>query len=162
MLRARTLARRLLLPWLALFAMSASPVLAGLTLTSTVTPSFGTVLSGASGRQFVLNTDDTITGASAADYVSGAAAAQLIVADDLAPAALVILVDNIGTLGGLTVAEATCRYAGGAQLPCDGAGLVVTSQSSATLRVGLDVSTSTTHSGGDSASVSLDVSVVYQ
>ncbi len=151
--------RRIFLPCVLLTAPST--VFAALTLTLVTTPSFGTIFSGASSRQFVLNTDDTITGANSSDYISGAVAGQFTIADDSSPATVTILVDNISTLGGLTVNQAVCKYNGGSQQSCDGAGMNVTSVSSATLKVGLDISTSTAHNGGDTASVSIDVSVAY-
>ncbi len=143
------------------FCLSAPLASATLTLTLVTTPDLGIVLSGSSGRQFILNTNDTVSGANAADYISGAVSGSLTVADDASPATITILIDNISTAGGLTVNDALCSYDGGAQTSCDGAGMNVTSAASATLKVGLDLSTSTTHSGGDSASVTLDVSVSY-
>ena len=134
---------------------------AALTLTRVTTPSFGVIFAGGSSRQFVLNTNDTVTGSSAGDYISGAVAGQFTVSDTSNPATINILIDNIGTLGGLTVNQALCSYNGGAQQSCDGAGMSVTSVSSATLKVGLDITTSTAHTGGDVASVSMDVSVAY-
>ena len=134
---------------------------AALTLTRVTTPSFGVIFAGASSRQFVLNTDGTITGSGAADHISGALAGQFTVGDTTSPATIVILVDNISTLGGMTVNQALCSYNGGAQQSCDGAGMSVTSVSSASLKVGLDITTSIAHTGGDAASVSMDVSVAY-
>jgi len=132
---------------------------AALTLTLITAPEFGILYAGAGGRQFVLNTNGTVTGTSASDYISGAAAGQLTVADTASPQSISILVDNISTFGGLSVNDALCSYNGGVQQSCDGAGMTVTSVSSATLRVGLDISTTALHSGGNSASISMDVSV---
>ena len=36
---------------------------AAFTMTEVITPDLGTFFSGASGRQFILNTDETVTGA---------------------------------------------------------------------------------------------------
>lgn len=142
-----------------LLAPSVADATLGLTLVSS--PQFGLFYSGGSGRQFVLNTNGTITGTDADDYISGAMAGQFTVTDDSAPAAIVILVDNIVPSGGLSVADATCSYDGGPQESCDAPGMTDTSVSSATLKVGLDISTTQAHSGGDAASVSMDVSVTY-
>lgn len=132
-----------------------------LTLSLISLPSPGLFFSGASGRQFVLNTNSTITGTHASDYISGAAAGQFTLADNSSPSTVTILVDNISALGGLTLNMALCSYNGGAQQRCDGAGMNVTSVSSATLRLGLDISTTITHSGGDAPSISMDVSIAY-
>ncbi len=118
---------------------------AALALTRVTTPSFGVIFAGDSSRQFVLNTNDTVTGSGAGDHVSGAAAGQFTVSDTSSPATINILVDNISSLGGLTVNRALCSYNSGAQQRCDGAGMSVTSVSSATLKVGLDLTTSTAH-----------------
>jgi hypothetical protein len=45
---------------------------AAFTMTEIVSPDLGTVLAGASGRQFILNTDETVSGADAGDYLFGA------------------------------------------------------------------------------------------
>ncbi len=130
-----------------------------LSLTLISSPGFGILYGGSSSRQFILNTNNTVTGTHSSDYISGAAAGQLTVGDTASPESISILVDNIGTFGGLTVNDALCSYNGGAQQSCDGVGLTVTSVSSATLKIGLDISTNSLHSGGDSASITLDVSV---
>ena len=153
---------RLLPLYTALGVLIWTPAMATLTMTRTATPSFGTFFGGASGRSFVLGTDGNISGSAAGDYISGASAAVFTVDDTVGSAAITILVDNISALGGLTVNEALCSYNGGAQQRCDSTGISATSVASATLRVGLDVTTSTTHSGGDTASISMNVSVLYQ
>lgn len=132
-----------------------------LSLSLISSPNMGLFFSGTSGRQFILNANGTITGTHAGDYISGASAGQFTLADSSSPSTVTILVDNLSTLGGLTVNSALCSYNGGAQQQCDGAGMNVTSASSATLKLGLDISTSTTHSGGDAPSITMDVSVSY-
>ena len=141
--------------------MTPAYVTATLTLTRTTSPSFGVILSGNSGRQFVLNTDGSIGGSGAGDYISGAAAGEFQVVDTTSPSTITILVDNILASGGLTVVEVLCSYNGAAQQQCDGAGISVSSVADATLKVGLKVTTNTAHSGGSTASVSMDVSVAY-
>ncbi len=136
--------------------------LATITLTEITAPSFGLILSGASGRQFVLNTSGSITGADASDHISGQSAGDITVTDDTSPVTIEILADSISTSGGLTVNQVLCSYAGGAQTQCDGSPLVTTSAASASLKIGVDVTTSQVHSGGDSASVSMDINVTYQ
>ena len=92
---------------------------AALNLTRVTTPSFGVMFAGDSSRQFVLNTNDTVTGSGARDYISGAVAGQFTVSGTSSPAAINILVDNIISLGGLTVNQALCSYNDGAQQSCD-------------------------------------------
>ncbi len=157
--RFASLFHGLLSLWFLLMAPAAA--VASLTLTLVTTPSFGIIFGGASSRQFILNTNDTVTGTNSSDYVSGAVAGQFTVGDTSSPAAVNILVDNISPAGGLTVNQALCSYNGGAQQSCDGAGMNVTSVSSATLRVGLDISTSAVHSGCDTASVYMEVKLIY-
>ncbi len=141
--------------------MTSVPAAADLTLTRITSPSFGTILSGGSGRQFVLNSDGTVSGSSAGDYVGGAAAGEFRVNDTSSPQTISIVVDNVSTQGGLTVVSVSCAYNGAAQQQCDGSGISVSSVSEATLRLGLEVSTSTVHGDGDTASVSMDVSIAY-
>lgn len=156
----RSLLSRILLYVCVLLTMPAY-VTAEVTLTRTTSPSFGIILSGNSGREFVLNTDGSIGGSSAADYVSGATAGVFSVVDTASPNTLAILVDRISATGGLTVVEALCSYNGALQQACDGSGISVNSIANTTLRVGLHVITTTAHGGGDTASVSMDVSVAY-
>lgn len=134
---------------------------AALTLTRVASPSFGTVFSGASNRRLVLNTNGSISGSNASDYISGAAAGAFTVLDTSSPATISILVDNVSVVGGLTVNSVLCSYNGGTQQSCDGSGMSTTSASSASLKIGLDITTSTAHSGGDTASVNMDVSIAY-
>jgi len=143
-------------------ALLAMPATAVLTLTEITSPSFGLILSGASGRQFILNTSDTVTGANAADYVSSAVAGVITATDDTSPATIEILADNISSAGGLTVNEVLCSYGGGAQTRCDGTPLVESSAASTSLRVGVDITTNQIHSGGDNASVNFDITLTYQ
>ncbi len=135
-----------------------SPCIA-LTLVSSA--ELGIYYGGNSNRRFVLNTNGTVTGPDAADYVSGAAEAHITVGDSGSPASVNIFVSNISTLGGLTVNEALCSYDGGPQTRCDGSGYNVTSANEVTLKVGLDFSTTTTHNSSNTASIDFDVTVNY-
>lgn len=130
-------------------------------LTLITSAELGVYYGGNSNRRFILNTNGTITGPDAADYVSGASEAQITVGDSGAPSSINIYVDNISTLGGLTVNEALCSYNGGPQTRCDGAGYNVTSSTEVTLKVGLDFTTTTTHNSSSTASISFDVTVIY-
>jgi hypothetical protein len=142
---------------LVLLSSSASAVI---TLTEITSPTFGLILSGASGRNFVLNTDSSISGTSAADQITGQAAGDITVMDDTAPVTLVILVDNIIPSAGLTVNQVLCSYNGGAQTQCDVA-MNVTSSASASLKVGIDITTSIIHSGGEAENVSMVINITY-
>ncbi len=134
---------------------------AAFTMTEVVTPDLGTFFSGATGRQFILNTDETVTGADAGDFLFGAVSGQLSLVKTQGPQAANILADNISTSGGVTVNAVPCRYHTGSQLSCDGAGIDVTVQSTRTLYVGVDLTTSQVHSGGDTASVMYDITVIF-
>jgi len=149
--------------YLCLFAaLLAMPATAVITLTEITSPGFGLILSGASGRQFILNTSGTITGANSADYISSATAGEITTTDNTSPVTIEILASSISSAGGLTVNEVLCSYGGGAQTRCDGSPLVATSAASSSLKVGVDITTSQVHSGGDSASVNFDIMITYQ
>ena len=135
---------------------------AQLTMTEVVTPDLGTVLSGASGRQFILNTDGTVTGANAADYLFGAVSGQL----DLTWGAkgkvrINIVAENITTIGGVTVNAVPCRWHKQGQNTCEGGGLDRNLRNTRTLWVGVDLSTTQIHVGGDTASVTYDITVTF-
>ena len=131
-------------------------------LTLVSSAELGTYYGGNSNRRFILNANGTISGPDAADYVTGAAEAQITVGDSgFNSASINIFINNISTLGGLSVNEALCIYNNGPQTRCDGAGYNVTSQDEVTLQVGLDFTTTTTHNSSSSASISFDVNVVY-
>ena len=132
---------------------------AALTITELTTPSLGTVLSGASGRNFILNTDDTVSGADAADYLFGAVTGILEIRKTGGAADANIVAENITTTGGVTVNAVPCRWRNQAQTTCDGPGIDVRVRRRRTLRVGVDLDTSQVHSGGDTASVTYDITV---
>ncbi len=132
---------------------------AAITVTETVTPALGTYYSGASGRNFILNTDETIGGTDAGDYLSGAVTGQLTMVGENAN--VNIVAENITTSGGVSVNAVPCRYHTGPATTCDGAGInvAVKKNQSRTLYVGVNINTSQVHSGGDSASVTYDITV---
>ncbi len=132
-----------------------------LTLTQSAEPRFGLIVSGSSGRQFVLNTNDTISGTHAGDHISGAMTGRFTMEDSNSPASVNIAVTVLGTFGGLTVNETLCSYGGGIQQSCGGSGFTVISAPSAVLKLGLDISTSAAHRGGDAASVTVELAVTY-
>jgi hypothetical protein len=131
-----------------------------LTLTETISPGFGMIYGGPSGRQFILNTDGTITGTDAADYVSGAVAGEVEIkktGGKVFPAHIVA--ENISTVGGLSVAAILCKFHSDPQTTCSGSGISVSLQGKRRLLLGVDMSTTQVHSGGTS-SVSFDITVI--
>lgn len=132
---------------------------AALTVTETTSPTLGTLLGGASGRNFILNTDNTVSGTDAADYLFGAVSGVLNVKKTGGPQSANILADNITTAGGVTVNAVPCSFDGSAQASCDGSGINVTVGGNKDLLVGVDIDTSQIHSGGDSASVTYDITI---
>jgi hypothetical protein len=132
---------------------------AALTITETTTPTLGTLLSGASGRNFILNTDETVSGTDSGDYLFGAVSGELTVKKTGGGQSANILADNFSTTGGVSVNAVPCKYGTGSQSTCDGSGLNVTVSGTKALMVGIDLDTSQTHSGGDSASVTYDITI---
>jgi hypothetical protein len=132
---------------------------AALTITEKTTPTLGTLLSGASGRNFILNTDETVSGTDAADYMFGAVSGELTVKKTGGGQSANILADNITTTGGVTVNAVPCKYGTGSQTTCDGSGLNVTVSGTKALMVGVDINTSKVHVGNDTASVTYDITI---
>ena len=135
--------------------------IAAITVTTTVTPSLGLVLAGASGRQFILNTDGTVSGANAADYLVGAVSGQVEVRKTGGAGSATIVADVISTTGGVTVNAIPCRWHNDPQTTCDPPGIVAAMQNNDTriLYVGVDITTSQVHSDGDIASVTYEITV---
>jgi hypothetical protein len=136
-------------------------VFAAFTMTEITTPSIGTVLGGSSGRQFVLTTSDTITGANSADYLYGAVTGVLRLRKTQGAASVNIVAENISTTGGLTANAIPCQWRNQTPTTCNGAGINVTVGGNGNLRVGVDISTSQIHGGGDTASITFDVTVTF-
>ena len=132
---------------------------AALTVTETTSPTLGTLLTGASGRNFILNTDETVSGTDSADYLCCAVSGALSVKKTGGSQSANILADNFSTTGGVTVNAVPCKWHTDTQTTCDGSGINVTVQATKTLMVGVDLDTSQVHSGGDTASVTYDITV---
>jgi hypothetical protein len=132
---------------------------AALTITEKTTPTLGTLLTGASGRNFILNTDETVSGTDAADYLYGAVSGELTVKKTGGGQSANILADNITATGGVTVNAIPCKYGTDAQTTCDGSGLNVTVSGTKALMVGVDINTSKVHVGDDTASVTYDITI---
>ena len=138
-------------------------IFAGFILSELTSPSFGLIFSGASGRQFVLNTNGIITGTDASDHISGQFAGVLKLDDDTPGSIIEIIADSIVVVGGLTVNQVLCKYHDSPQTQCDVSPLVHSdSQASASIFIGIDVTTNKIHSGGDMATVDFNINVTYQ
>ena len=132
---------------------------ASFTMTEIVAPSFGLFIGGVSGRQFRLNTDGAITGAAAGDYMFGAVAGQLELRKTFPPVSGNIVAENISTFGGLSIGAVLCQFHKSPQSICSGPGINVNLQGKRRLALGLDVTTTQFHGGGDTAGVSMDITV---
>ena len=155
--RRFALLRNLLLGSVLLAALEAA--FAAITITEIITPSLGTLLGGDSGRNFILFTDDTVGGTDAADYLFGAVSGELTVKKTGGGQSANILADNITTFGGVNVIDIPCKYGTGAQSTCDGSGLNVTVSGTKALMVGVNLNTGEDHFGGDTASVTYDITI---
>ncbi len=132
---------------------------AALTVTENITPTLGTLLGGASGRNFILNTDATVSGTDAADYLFGAVSGSLQVKKTGGSASANILADNFSTTGGVTINGVPCKWHTDTATTCHGSGINSTVQGPRTLLVGVDLDTSQIHSGGDSPTATYDITV---
>ncbi len=75
--------------------------------------------------------------------------------------AINILIDNTFTTGGIVLNQVICQYHRDLPARCDGAGVDVGSGNNRTLKLGIDITTSQAHTGGDAPTISLDVAVIY-
>ena len=162
-MRAR-MRRRFVLLWKAslgiILLISSEAALAQITITEVRTPELGILLSGASGRNFILDTFNVVGGTDAADYVTGARSGRLNVSKTGANQSATIVADNFTTTGGVTINGVPCRWRGNAEQTCEGSGITKTIQSTPRpLRVGVDIDTTQSHSGGDTATASYDITV---
>jgi hypothetical protein len=147
--------------------LAAGPASAGpgpppvLTITEASTPSFGAFLWGPSGRQFTLNPDGTITGPNAADYQFGAVPGELIIQHRGAgnqPSGQIV-VENVSTSGGLIVNSIVCQFHNDPAVDCAAPGIAAQIRGRRRLLLGISVTTTQFHFGGDTASVVFDVTV---
>jgi len=134
---------------------------AAFTMTEIVTPGFGLFIGGAGGRQFVLNTDGAITGADAGDYMLGAVGGQLELKKTGGKVSANIVAENISTFGGLSVGAVLCQFHKRPQTTCSGPGINVSLKGKRKLAIGVDVTTTQFHGGGDTAGVSMDITVTF-
>ncbi len=156
--------RRRLLHWLALVLgifLGATVFARPISFSSIVNPSFGDLLAGPSGRNFILSTTGTISGANASDYVSGAVAGSVHIVGD-ANKDVDILATNLTAGGGVSIANVTCNYGGAGDVDCDVGftGLPPKPQGK-TMLIGLEINTTQVHSDNDNAAPSFDIVVNY-
>ncbi len=132
---------------------------AALTVTESTTPSLGTLLGGITNRNFILNTDATVSGTNAADYLFGAVAGDLTIKQTGGAASANILADNFSGTGA-TIVGVPCKWDTDTATTCDGSGINVTvTGQTKHLLVGVDLRTVGSHSGGDTASATYDITV---
>ena len=132
---------------------------AALTVTENTAPSLGTLLAGVTDRNFILNTDATVSGGAAADYLFGAVAGSLGVKKTGGGQSANILADNFTSTGGVTIIGVPCKWHTDTATTCDGSGINITVQGNRTLLVGVDLKTTQSHSGGDSPTATYDITV---
>ena len=119
--------RRFVLFWKAslgiLLLLASDAALAQITITEVTTPTLGVLLSGATGRNFILNTDDTVSGTDAADYVTGADSGRLNISKVGGNQNATIVADNFSTTGGVTINGVPCRWRNNSPQTCEGSGI---------------------------------------
>ncbi len=155
--RRLALLRNLLLGSVLLAALDVA--FAALTVTESTTPDLGTLLGGGFPRFFILNTDDTVSGTDAADYLFGAVSGDLTIKQTGGGASANILADNFSSTGGVTVLAVPCKWHTDTATTCDGSGINITVQGSRHLLVGVDLRTDQTHSSADSPTATYDITV---
>jgi len=154
---------KLRLAWLMAGIFMATAVFAGtpITFSSVVNPSFGDLLGGASGRNFILGTNGTISGANASDYLFGAVAGSVLITGS-ASQSVDILATNLTANGGVSIANVTCNYGGAGDQDCDvGFTGLPPNLSGKTLLIGLEINTIQVLGDNVTASPSFDIVVNY-
>ncbi len=157
--RQFALLRNLLLGSMLLAALEVA--FAALTVTESITPSLGTLLGGADGRNFILKTDDTVSGSNAADYLFGAVSGDLTVKKTGGAQSANILADNFLGLLGVTINAVPCKWDTDTATTCNGSGINVTLSPGQpkNLLLGVDLDTTQIHSGGDSPTATYDINI---
>ncbi len=132
---------------------------AAITVTESTTPSLGTLLGGINDRNFILNTDATVSGTDAADYLFGAVAGDLTVKKTGGSQSANILADNFSGTGA-TIDGVPCKWDTDAATTCHGGGINVTvTGQTKHLLVGVNLNTTQEHFGGDSPTATYDITV---
>ena len=128
---------------------------------SLVNPAFGDLLAGASGRNFILGTNGSISGTNAADYIRGAAAGSILISGDPSTS-ISIQASNLTADGGVSIVNITCNWDATGDQDCV-TGFSATPPTSAgkVLLLGVEITTTTTHGDNDTAAPSFDIVVNY-
>jgi hypothetical protein len=141
--------------------LTAAPAPAQIEITETVAPTFGLVMGGPPNRRFVLDTNDTISGPDAADYMFGAGSGELIFQRRGGPTLVYFVAENISTTGGVAANRILCKWHNTPEGACDGVGMLRIAVGRRRLLLGVDMTTTQFHGGGDRASVSFDITATF-
>ncbi len=157
--RRFALLRNLLLGSALLAALEAA--FAAITITETITPDLGTLLGGDSGRNFILNTDGSVSGTEAADYLFGAVSGNVTVKKTGGSGSANIVADNFSTTGGVTINGVPCKWDTDTATTCHGSGINVTLSPgpAKNLLIGVNLDTTQMHSGGDTPTATYDINI---
>ena len=158
--RRFALLRNLLLGSVLLAALEVA--FAALTVTEDTAPSLGTLLGGDTGRNFILNTDATVSGTDAADYLFGAVAGVLTIKKTGGGQSANILADNYSVTEGVIIKGVPCKWHTDTATICDGSGINITAQGSRKLLVGVEINTDQTHTSAHSPTATYDITVTLQ
>lgn len=132
---------------------------AAITITEKTSPTLGTLVGGPSGRNFVLNTDNTVGGTDSADYLFGAVTGELTVKQTGGAASANIVAENITGTGGVSVNSIPCKWHTDAPTTCDGSGINITVQGTRSLLLGVDLDTTASHGSSDTPTVDYDIRI---
>lgn len=134
-----------------------------LSFNNVVDPDLGNWNAGATGRNFVLNTDSSVGGTNSTDYINNAAAGSVDVVGS-AFDTVDIVANNFAANGGVTINDVPCKYGAAAVTTCGGAGLstqAAPTTGGTALLLGVDVNTTQIHTDGQTASPTFDIVVTY-
>lgn len=136
--------------------------LAPITFSNPVNPDLGAVDAGISGRNFILQTDGSISGVNANEYQGGAQVGSVKLFGSNSQQ-IDIVAQNISNNGGVSISSITCNYAGAGDVNCiDGiSAAAAPTNTGKVLLFGLDVITTTSHLDGDSAAPEFDIIATY-
>ena len=142
-------------------ASLAGPGPPSLTISQVSAPTFGTFMYGPANRQWALDTAGNITGANAADYQFGAVAGEFIIRrrGGGRQGSGQIRVENVVTTGGLNVESIQCQFHSDPATDCMTSPILGQIRGRRRLLIGVDVTTTQAHAGGDTASVVFDITV---
>jgi hypothetical protein len=160
--RRFALLRNLLLGSVLLAALEAA--FAAITVTETITPDLGTLLGGDSGRNFILNTDGSVSGTDAADYLFGAVSGNLTVKKTAGSQSANIVADNFFETVGVIIKAVPCKWDTDTATTCDGSGISVTLSPgpAKNLLVGVEIDTDQVHTSAHSPTATYDITVTLQ